>query len=235
MATRQADGSIRLCDGRILYANSLVLAQDLVEIIGMLTPPPAWPFVSGGGGSGSPGPQGPPGPVGPAGPPGPSIDLFAATRIVSNDPTQGTDTTIQDAIDNLPAEGGTIFVKQGTYVIATSILLPDKPVKIIGSGIGATTLSMPTFVGPMFKVMDGLTAYRKYEIGEFSAVGGGVAGQEFWRFDDTNGRGDCIACSISVTEFETFVNWTKYDESYNSQSNFWIDYSQVFPLSTGSI
>ena len=162
-------------------------------------------------------------------------DLYAATRIVSSDPAQGTDLTIQDAIDNLPAEGGTIFVKQGTYVIATSILLPDKPVKIIGSGIGVTIFSMPTFAGPLFQVSDGLTEVRRYEISEFSAVGGGIAGQEFWRFDDTDGQGDCLAESVRITEFETLVNWAKYNTAYNRQSNFWLNYSETRALGTGSI
>lgn len=60
MATRLPDGSIQMADGRILYANSVILAQDLLELLPLFTPPPLWPFVSGGGGGG-PGPQGPAG------------------------------------------------------------------------------------------------------------------------------------------------------------------------------
>jgi hypothetical protein len=52
MAIRLPDGSIKLSDGRIVYANSLILAQDLCEIVPLCVPPPAWPFVSGGGGGG---------------------------------------------------------------------------------------------------------------------------------------------------------------------------------------
>ena len=77
MAIRLADGSIQMADGRQVFANSLVLAQDLAELLPLFTPPPAWPFVSGGGG-GVPGPQGPAGSgggggggVGPQGPQGP--------------------------------------------------------------------------------------------------------------------------------------------------------------------
>jgi hypothetical protein len=157
------------------------------------------------------------------------------TFVVSNDQGVGDYTTIADAISNLPAEGGLIAVREGTYILASTINLPDKSVKIVGCGMGTTVLSMPAFVGPMFKVSDGLTAFRRYEISGFSAVGGGVAGQEFWRFDDANGRGDCVACSISISGIETFVNWTKYDETYSRQSNIWIDYSQVTPLSAGAI
>jgi len=60
MAIRLADGSIQMADGRRIFANSVLLAQDLPELLPIFTPPPAWPFVSGGGG-GVPGPQGPAG------------------------------------------------------------------------------------------------------------------------------------------------------------------------------
>jgi len=66
MAIRLPDGSIQMSDGRIIYANSIILANDLIELLPLLIPPPAWPFVSGGGGGG-PGPQGPAGPAGSGG------------------------------------------------------------------------------------------------------------------------------------------------------------------------
>lgn len=49
MATRLADGSILMSDGRRLYANSVILAQDLVELMPLFMPSPAWPFMGGGG------------------------------------------------------------------------------------------------------------------------------------------------------------------------------------------
>ncbi len=65
MATRLADGSIKLNDGRTIFGNTLILGQDLAELVAFLAPPPAWPFVSGGGGGpGTVGPHGPPGPGG---------------------------------------------------------------------------------------------------------------------------------------------------------------------------
>ena len=54
MATRLHDGSIKLRDGRVIFANSLVQAQDLIEIMDLIVPcyipAPSWPFISGGGG-----------------------------------------------------------------------------------------------------------------------------------------------------------------------------------------
>jgi hypothetical protein len=44
--------------------------------------------------------------------------------------------TIQEAIGLLPATGGTIFVREGTYNITAPIDLPERPIKIIGAGCG---------------------------------------------------------------------------------------------------
>jgi hypothetical protein len=55
LATRQTDGSIRLKDGRVVFANSLIQGQDLLEILDLVVPgyiKPLWPFAHGGGGGG---------------------------------------------------------------------------------------------------------------------------------------------------------------------------------------
>lgn len=161
-------------------------------------------------------------------------DIVAATFVVGSDLQIADFTSLEAAISNLPIEGGNIFCLGGTFDVPSTITLPDKAVVIRGSGIGATTLSMPTFAGPMFEVADGLTASRRYEISDLSAVGGEVVGQEFWRFDDANGYGNCRACSISISGLETIVNWSKYDTNYLRQSNFWIDYSIVSPFTDGT-
>lgn len=69
MALRLPDGSIQMADGRVVYANSVILAADMAELMPLFTPPPAWPFVSGGGGGG--GGAGTPGARGADGAPGP--------------------------------------------------------------------------------------------------------------------------------------------------------------------
>lgn len=62
-------------------------------------------------------------------------DIFAATRVVSQVPGEGTDTTIQSAVNNLPAEGGLVFIKQGTYNISSTIDLPSgKNIAFVGCG-----------------------------------------------------------------------------------------------------
>lgn len=84
MATRQPDGSIRLSNGRVIYADTPIYGGDLHEVVALLAAP-AWPFVSGGGGApgpagpaGTPGPPGPPGPAGSSGPTPPLSAVLAA-------------------------------------------------------------------------------------------------------------------------------------------------------------
>jgi hypothetical protein len=61
-----------------------------------------------------------------------SIQTFLT---VSNDPNLGQYQTIQDAIDALPEEGGSVFVKNGTYVQQNSIIIPDKSIIIVGESM----------------------------------------------------------------------------------------------------
>lgn len=52
MAIRLPDGSIKLHDGRIVYADTIIQAQDLIELVPLIAPAPAWPFAGGVGGGG---------------------------------------------------------------------------------------------------------------------------------------------------------------------------------------
>lgn len=58
-----------------------------------------------------------------------------ATIIVSLDGTGDTD-SIQEAVDMLPADGGEIFIKEGTYDITSPILIDQYWVTITGTGHG---------------------------------------------------------------------------------------------------
>jgi len=70
------DGTIKLNDGRIIYKDSPINAQDLLELGPLIPTKAVWPFVSGGGGGGggggnaggSLGPQGAQGAQGAQGP-----------------------------------------------------------------------------------------------------------------------------------------------------------------------
>jgi hypothetical protein len=69
-----------------------------------------------------------------------STDRFLATRIVSKNAGDGTDLDIQTAINNLPSGGGTVFVRAGTYVINSPIVINKSNVTIAGEGFGRTVI-----------------------------------------------------------------------------------------------
>lgn len=58
----------------------------------------------------------------------------SATYVVSSTVGQGDYTTIQDAIDAIPASGGLIFVRAGTYTLSASIIIDTANVSIVGEG-----------------------------------------------------------------------------------------------------
>jgi hypothetical protein len=92
-------------------------------------------------------------------PAGAGSDVYAATRVVSLIAGDGTDLTVAAAILALPAEGGRIYVKQGTYPLTLTNTLPDKPVDIIGSGDG-TIFDLGANAISAFTIPNGLTAQR---------------------------------------------------------------------------
>ncbi len=158
---------------------------------------------------GSPGPnpnQGPPGP------PGPSTDRWAATRIVSLDPDQGTDLTIQGAIDNLPAEGGSIFVKQGPYSIAASIVFPDKDVTIVFAA--GASLNWGANPGACIVVPDGLTKKRSYILQGLPLTGAAVSGQIAIQLNDSHAFGYVSVFDYNITGFPIIVDIANGDASY---------------------
>lgn len=99
-------------------------------------------------------------------------DLFASTRIVSSDPTQGTDTTIQDAIDNLPG-GGDIYVKPGRYVMPAALTSQPAPITIHGAGIDVTILDFGTVAGKFISIDHD----APINLRNLTVYAGGLAGQ----------------------------------------------------------
>lgn len=81
-------------------------------------------------------------------------DIFAADRVVSLTAGVGTDLTIQDAVNNLPAKGGKISIKHGTFPISSAIVLPDK--NIIHDNTGYLSGGGPTIIGASTLVHDNL-------------------------------------------------------------------------------
>lgn len=68
-----------------------------------------------------------------------SIDHSESTFVVSLDSTQGDFTSLQSAIDALPATGGKIFVKAGVYPLLNTISMKQSNIQIQGEGMGITS------------------------------------------------------------------------------------------------
>lgn len=130
-----------------------------------------------------------------------STDIFAATRVV--DPAgNGTDLTIATAITNLPAAGGTIFLKQGVYTIAATLVLPgSKNVLIKGAGKGATVLNLTTAAIPLFQI--GAAATGKYAVRDLTATGDGATAQTFL---DLASAVDVVVENVDANAFHDIVD-----------------------------
>jgi hypothetical protein len=168
----------------------------------------------GGGGTGERGPQGP------AGPPGPSLDTHADTYTVNVTGEDADFTSIPEAIAALPDEGGDIYVREGTYDLAASIVLPDKDVKLVfGDGavlnLGANAISA-------FTVPDGLTDIRKYTFVNLQVLGSSTVGQEVIHFLDSSGFGNVYMYQPDVQEVETFANYADYDQTYSRYTELYV-------------
>jgi hypothetical protein len=85
------------------------------------------------------------------------IDRYESTFVVSPDPSKGDFTTLQDAINALPATGGKIFVKAGLYSITNKIQITVSNVHIQGEGMGITIF---TGDGTMTGNTPGLEVYN---------------------------------------------------------------------------
>lgn len=123
---------------------------------------------------------------------GGGTDKYAADRIVDPSGLTGTDTTLASALAALPANGGTIYVKAGTYNISTTMTLPLKNVKIIGAGgnvtgpginLDATIFDLGSNAIALFTTPlgGGGTVFASYYFSDFKVIGNSSAAQQFLR------------------------------------------------------
>jgi len=68
----------------------------------------------------------------------PRIDRYECTYVVSLNAAKGDFTSLQPAIDALPASGGKIFVKAGHYPLIDTVRITQSGVNIQGEGMGIT-------------------------------------------------------------------------------------------------
>lgn len=91
------------------------------------------------------------------------LDKKAATYIVAADGS-GDFTDIQDGIDALPAGGGLVYVREGTYTLAAGLTLAKSNVTLIGSG-EATIITLANTVNQhLLTIGDGATAFENIQI-----------------------------------------------------------------------
>jgi hypothetical protein len=129
-------------------------------------------------------------------------DIFAATRVVSLIPGEGTDLTIAAAIAALPAAGGLIYVKQGIYQIAASLVPTNKPIAFVGSGAG-TVIDLGANVISAFTI----NFDQRYSFSNLKILGSGIAGQVAFEFNIGGSSGQEVnADAVLVDNIEkTFL------------------------------
>lgn len=86
-----------------------------------------------------------------------------ATRVVALDGT-GDFTDIQTAINDLPAGGGVVYVREGTYTITSSITFPNANISLVGAG--KSTKIQTTANTPLISIgQDAITIEKLYLYG----------------------------------------------------------------------
>ncbi len=187
-----------------------------------------------GGGGGTSGFSGFSGYSGFSGAPGGGGGGFeAATFIVSPTPGVGDYTTIQEALDNLPAEGGYILAREGTYPLAITNTMPDKPVVIRGCG-DATVIDLGANAIPAFTIPDGLTVQRNYVFEDFKVVGTSVMSQQIWNIRDANSRGVVHGTRVNSSGVQAPIFCFASDGSFGIPITIYLDDCQFVPPSDGS-
>jgi pectin methylesterase-like acyl-CoA thioesterase len=123
----------------------------------------------------------------------------AATFVVSPTPGVGDFTTIQDALDALPAEGGKILIREGTYPITTEIQIPNKQVFLDGCGTELAGNDQGTVID---LGANAINAFRQLgskhiKVANLHVIGADDIVQTFWHADNPDG-----------SNFVDFVNVT---------------------------
>lgn len=167
------------------------------------------------------------------------VNLFpdkVATFVVHPTPGIGDATTIQEALDMLPAVGGEILVREGTYPIAATITLPsDKPVTIRGCG-NSTIISLGANAIAAFTIPSGYTANTPICFSNFKVIGTEVLNQTFLEYADTNSLSEIYIDNVDTTGVQKTINVTSSSSGSSTpgQDNprFHLAYCRIRPIST---
>lgn len=126
-------------------------------------------------------------------------DIVASTFVVGTDLVECDYLSVQEAIDNLPSEGGSIFILPGTYRPTASIQLPNKPVNICGSG-NSTVFDLGANVISLFKTPALLTEERIYDLREFKILGTAILDQRGFEYQDAASFARFYVCRVKTQD-----------------------------------
>jgi hypothetical protein len=122
-------------------------------------------------------------------------DIYAATRVVSLIAGDGTDLTIAAAIAALPAAGGSIYIKQGTYPLAASLVPTNKPITLIGAGAGAVIDLGANAISAFLINFD-----QRYSFSNLKILGSGIAGQTAFEFNIGGSSGQDVTVETVLVD-----------------------------------
>jgi len=137
-----------------------------------------------------------------------SVPDRAATIVVHPTPGIGDCTTIAEGLRLLPAGGGMLLVREGTYSIAATITLPaNKPVTIRGCG-NSTIVSLGANAIPAFTIPTGYTTNTPIVFDNFLITGTEVATQTVLQYADANGLAEIYMENIDTIGVELTIDST---------------------------
>jgi hypothetical protein len=157
----------------------------------------------------------------------------AATFVVSPTPGVGDFTTIQEALDALPSEGGYILVREGTYPLTLTNTMPDKPVVIRGCG-DATVINLGANAIAAFTIPDGLTTFRDYVFEDFKVVGTSIASQQIWNIRDSQSFGVVHGTRVNSSGVQAPAFVFVSDSSAGVPVTIYLDDCSFVPLADGT-
>lgn len=144
--------------------------------------------------------------------------------------TDGTadDVQIQAAIDSLPTNGGSILLREGSYVISTTITISKNGVTIMGVGTGTRITCASNFNSSFFKLGHASTNYYDCTIESiyFDGNKANVSGSSNVLIDNHTFTVPINRTKIRNCVFYNFEDYgvkvkTSYTEIYN---NFFLDW-----------
>lgn len=133
------------------------------------------------------------------------VKKVVSALIVSADGT-GDYTDIQTALDALPASGGEVFVKAGTYVLTATITFPNAHISLMGAGSSAL-LNVDAVSGTVLDT----SGHDNISISGLRIVSDDVTNANIGIH--MNGSSSCIVRAVWLETMETSIKVTS--GSYN--------------------